>query len=99
VDQVQFEYRLTGHGWSEARLQIGESWIALTASYPDDALGDLVRGVLALARGAHQIRVSWAEQPGEYRWVLTAQGSSVNVVSFGSTTCGDQMRTTAAGSC
>lgn len=79
MDQVQFKCRLTGRGWSEARLQVGESWVSLTASYLDDALGDLVRGVLALARGAHQARVSWAEEPGEYRWVLNAQGSSVNV--------------------
>jgi hypothetical protein len=76
---MRFEYHLTGLGWCEARLQVGSSWVGLTASYLDDALGDLVRGVLALARGAHQVHVSWAEEPGEFRWVLTQEGASVDV--------------------
>jgi hypothetical protein len=62
---VQFKYRLRGHGWSEGRLQVGPASVELTASYLDDALGDLVRGALALARGATEVRLAWAEGPGE----------------------------------
>lgn len=79
VGNVYFDYRLTGTGWSEALLQVGASQTKLTASYLDDALGDLVRATLALTRGAYQVHVSWAEEPGEFRWVLTTRGRSVTV--------------------
>jgi hypothetical protein len=76
---VQFKYRLRGHGWSEGRLQVGPASVELTASYLDDALGDLVRGALALARGATEVRFAWAEEPGEFRWVLVRLGRSLSV--------------------
>ncbi|GAA1509463.1 hypothetical protein [Nocardioides humi] len=79
MSPVEFEYRLTGIGWSEARLAIGPVVASLTASDLDDALGDLVRATLALARGAAEVRVSWAEEPGEFRWVLQARGAQVDV--------------------
>ncbi|NIK55714.1 hypothetical protein [Kribbella shirazensis] len=76
---VQFEYRVRGKGWGEGRLQVGPTSVELTASYLDDALGDLVRGALALARGAAEVRFAWAEEPGEFRWILTRLGESLSV--------------------
>ena len=73
MDEVRFVYRLTGHGWAEADFHIGGQAARLTASYIGDALGDLLRGTLALARGAEQVEVSWAEEPGEFRWRLSAR--------------------------
>jgi hypothetical protein len=70
VDGVRFTYRLTGHGWAEADIQIAGESARLTASYIGDALGDLVRGTLALARGEANVDVSWALEPGEFRWLL-----------------------------
>jgi hypothetical protein len=73
VSQVQFAYRLTGAGWAEADLRIGAQSVRLTASYLGDALGDLLRGTLALARGSSQVEVSWAEEPGEFQWMLSVR--------------------------
>lgn len=79
MTDVQFVYRLTGAGWSEARLTIGAGSTALSASYLDDALGDLVAAAVALAEAASTIRVSWAEEPGEFRWVLDRSGDRLAV--------------------
>lgn len=77
--EVEFVYRLTGTGWSEARLTIGAASTPLSASYLDDALGDLVRATAALAQADSTVRVSWAEEPGEYRWVFDRSGDAVSV--------------------
>lgn len=80
VDDVHFSYRLTGVGWAEADLRIGDQSARLTASYVGDALGELLRGTLALARGTAQVEVSWAQEPGEFKWVLVARhDASVDV--------------------
>jgi hypothetical protein len=82
VNDVEFDFRLTGTGWCEARLQIGEEWAGLTASYLGDALGDLVRGTLAIARSGNDdaaVLVHWEEEPGEFRWVLTPRGDYLDV--------------------
>lgn len=77
--EVEFAYRLTGTGWSEARLTIGVASTPLSASYLDDALGDLVRATAALAHAESTVRVSWAEEPGEFRWVLNRSGDELSV--------------------
>lgn len=74
-----FEFRFTGAGWAKARLQVGPALADLSASYLDDALGDLVRATAALSSGAEQVRVSWTEEPGEFRWILTARGRMLDV--------------------
>lgn len=77
--EVEFTYRLTGAGWSEALLTIGAASTRLSASYLDDALGDLIAAAV-LAPGAEStIRVSWAEEPGEFRWVLDSSGDQLAV--------------------
>lgn len=81
MEEVAFNYRLIPGtvGWSEAQLQVGQASASLTASDIGDALGDLVRAALALARGAEDARVSWAEEPGEFRWILTRTGQDLMV--------------------
>lgn len=79
MEEVTFEYRLTGFRWSEAAIQIGRSGASLSASYLDDALGDLVRAAVDIAQGATSARISWAEEPGEYRWVLTRNDDQLDV--------------------
>ena len=76
---VAFTYRLTGAGWSEARLTIGAASTPLSASYLDDALGDLVAAAVLLSGAESTIRVSWAEEPGEFRWVLDRSGDQLAV--------------------
>lgn len=56
------------HGWSECQLTAGGSTVALTASYLSDALGQLATAAVLLLQGAPSARVSFDEEPGEYRW-------------------------------
>jgi hypothetical protein len=79
MDGVEFTYRLTGAGWSEARLTIGAASTPLSASYLDDALGDLIAAAALLPGAESTIRVSWAEEPGEFRWVLDRSGVDLSV--------------------
>ena len=76
---MEFGYRLTGTGWSEARLEDGPSSVTITASYLGDALGELLAAVEVLLEGAEQASCSWAEQPGEYRWIFDRAGSDVRL--------------------
>lgn len=76
---VEFGYRLTGTGWSEARLTDGPSSVTITASYLGDAIGELLEAVGVLLDGAEQARCSWAEEPGEYRWIFDRAGSDVRL--------------------
>jgi hypothetical protein len=76
---VEFEFRLVGTGWADARIAIGHEFATPTASYLSDALGDLIRAVRALCEGAHEARASWDEEPGEYRWIFRRGGSTVRV--------------------
>jgi hypothetical protein len=70
--KVAFHYELTGRGWSECRLAIGDLSCEVTASYLSDALGDLASAVENCLRGHTVARVSFVEEPGEYRWVFSA---------------------------
>lgn len=76
---VQFTYELTGTGWSEGRLVVGDTSAVVTASYLSDALGDVLRAVLALARGARAARAVWMEEPGEYEWIFESDTETVRI--------------------
>jgi hypothetical protein len=76
---VEFAYRLTGTGWSEARLSDGDSSVTITASYLGDALGELLEAIGLLLEGAEQARCSWAEEPGEFRWVFDRASTDVRL--------------------
>ena len=77
---MEFTYRLTGAGWSEARLADGSSSVTLAASYVGDALGGLLKAVAALLEGAQHARCSWAQEPGESRWIFDRAGSEVRLL-------------------
>lgn len=76
---VEFSYRLTGTGWSEARIANDKCSTVLTASYLSDALGDLLAAVCDLLDGAGATGCTWQEEPGEYRWSLARHGEYVAV--------------------
>ena len=82
---IELSYRLVGTGWSEASLTLGDREVRLTASYISDALGDLLEAVRRLSEVAEVVRVSWEEEPGEYRWLLQREGSGVDIriLTFG----------------
>jgi hypothetical protein len=77
--RVEFSFRLTGTGWAEGRIAVGDSFATPTASYLSDALGDLIRAVRGLLEGANEARASWEEEPGEYRWVFQRDESEVRI--------------------
>lgn len=74
---MEFTYRLTGPGWSEARLADGSNAVTITASYLGDALGELLEALGLLLEGADQARCSWEEEPGEYRWLFQRSDAGV----------------------
>jgi hypothetical protein len=61
-------------GWAECRIRVDAAAATVTASYLSDALGDLCSGVIALLRGEAQARVSFEEEPREYRWLFARSG-------------------------
>src|SRR5688572_825860 len=81
--EVALHYDLTGTGWSECRVSIGDSHCDLTASYLSDALGDLAAAVEDVLRwpGVDSQAV-FVEEPGEYRWRFLAAGEDRVVVKI-----------------
>ena len=67
------EFRVTGPGWADLVLRAGEKSLVLRGiSYTPDALGDLVRAALMIATGGYSAQVSFDNEPGEHRLVLTS---------------------------
>ncbi len=65
---LKLQYRLTGSGWAECDIVADGTLLKVTASYLSDALGQLATAALILRLGAAAARVSFDEEPGEYRW-------------------------------
>lgn len=65
---ILFDFRLTGVGWAECCIVCGEKLLKFTASYLSDALGQLATAALLMHLGAPSARISFDEEPGEYRW-------------------------------
>ena len=76
---MEFKYRLTGTGWAEARVADGASSATITASYLEDALGELLETIAYLLEGAEKARCSWQEEPGEYRWIFERADAEVRL--------------------
>ncbi|MFK7760134.1 MAG: hypothetical protein AB8C13_09315 [Phycisphaerales bacterium] len=70
TDHFKLDYKITGQGWAVCDVEVGEQKIVATASYLDDAFGQLVCATLLLRQGAHMSGVSFPEEPGEYRWMF-----------------------------
>lgn len=82
---VQFTYSLTGPGWAECALEIGKNSVVLTASSLSNALESLLESIVGILRGEKVTHASFSEEPGEYRWVLTAlddQHINIKVLYF-----------------
>jgi len=73
----EFDYKLVGSGWSEARIGDENAHADLSASYLSDALGNLLEAVAVVAEGVEEARCSFNEEPGEYRWILRRVGDDV----------------------
>ena len=85
MHDVELNYRLTGKGWAECFLQIGGASSTITASYLSDPVSDLIVASEQLLQGAVEQRVSFLEEPGEFRLILSPETPSllhVRVLSF-----------------
>jgi hypothetical protein len=84
--EVEFRYELTGSGWSECHLSIGDSRCEVTASYLSDALGELASAVEDVLRWPGvDARAVFMEEPGEYRWRFLNAGPArvrVKIIEF-----------------
>ena len=69
---LDLQYTITGLGWAECSIKDQQSSCTVTASYLGDALGDLMLAACAGLRYFDRLGFSFAEEPGEYRWVLRA---------------------------
>ena len=60
------------HGASEAT-------ISHSTVLSRDAIGELGEAVINVLRGVEKATCAWAEEPGEYRWVLERHGEEVRI--------------------
>src|SRR6185437_14618089 len=72
---MKFHYDLTGIGWVDCTIEIGEATATATASYLSDALDELAGAVVALLRGNEQSTATFVDEPGEYRWEFARERS------------------------
>ncbi|SFU61616.1 hypothetical protein [Nitrosospira multiformis] len=69
---LSITYVLTGTGWASCTIETVDTKVTLTASYLSDALGSLVVSGIAVLSGFDTCSFGFDEEPGEYRWVITA---------------------------
>lgn len=67
---IDIAFDLTGIGWSECKIRVGESRAHVTASYISDAPGDFLSAVIAIVRGDPSATITFWNEPGRYRWTL-----------------------------
>jgi hypothetical protein len=67
---LRLRYQLTGKGWADCTIELDGQRAHTTASYVSDALDDLCRATVGVLRGEAQAEAIFAEEPGEYRWLL-----------------------------
>jgi len=83
--EIELNYKLTGTGWAECYIEIYGRFCKVTASYLSDALGDLVSAVNYIFNSEYEIKSSFTEEPGEYRWILIPQknnGLQIKIIDF-----------------
>jgi hypothetical protein len=68
---LSISFKLIGPGWADCNVSIGNQFIASTASYLEDALGNLADATLRIAQGENSAYAIFAEEPSEYRWKFT----------------------------
>ena len=75
----EFEYKLTGSGWSEAYIGQAGQWLRPTASYLTDALRAFVSAVIAVLQGHERVACIWEEEPGEFLWLFERERDLVDL--------------------
>jgi len=76
---MRFEFNLSGHGSADAELTDEVAHVEIPASYISDALDDLLYATWRISQGDSTTRCSWADEPGEWRWIMTRDGRDVSL--------------------
>ena len=69
-------HRLWAHGWSQYVVTMGTQIITRAPSYLTHSLGDLADAAILVALGEKEVRFSFQDEPGEYRWILKDAGTN-----------------------
>ena len=77
---MKLRYELTGTGWADCTIEIGEATATATASYLSDALDDLAGAIVALLGGQQESSATFSEEPGEYIWEFARHGSDTVMI-------------------
>ncbi|MEM6293240.1 MAG: hypothetical protein AAGA54_18340 [Myxococcota bacterium] len=73
TQSISLGYYVVGVGWGLYVLASPKGATTVSCSYLEDALGDLV-DLGRAAMDSNEGRCSFAEEPGEYRWMFNAAG-------------------------
>lgn len=82
---LSISFKLTGRGWAECLISIDGNLTGLTASYLEDALGNLAKATLRISQGENLAYAIFAEEPGEFRWKISninGKEISVEILEF-----------------
>ncbi|MFL9842030.1 hypothetical protein ABS767_13730 [Sphingomonas sp. ST-64] len=61
---VTFRYEIDGYGWYGVEVRIGDATGEFGGGYLTDAMGDMLRGALAMLAGAHRFEFTCNAEPG-----------------------------------
>lgn len=83
MSTVRIDFEI-GSGQCNTTIVIDNKKEWIPASYISDAVGDLLAAFNRILEGSASESFSWWEEPGEYRWRFTRQGShlSIRILSF-----------------
>ena len=77
--QLQVRFDATPDGGLTAGIALRGLRAVVSAADHLSAVRTLLEAVRTLAAGSEQVRVSWPEPPGEFRWLLRSAGEAVLV--------------------
>lgn len=88
--QLQVRFDATPDGGLTAGISLRGLRAVLSAADCPSAVRTLLEAVHALAAGSDEVRVSWPEPPGEFRWILRRAGevALVRVIHLGEEVAG-----------
>jgi len=78
MSRIEFSYGAPEHGWAVVTIVHEDREARMVVSYVTDALRDLLYGLVRVTQG-DEFRFSWDDEPTEYRWIFTHEGSAVRL--------------------
>lgn len=81
---MKFEYALTGAGWADGYIEFNSNTVYFTASYINDALGDMLKAIISLipeisSYSVPQAQFEWNEEPGGTVWTISRREDLLHI--------------------